>query len=321
MKITLIVLFLAGLTIYCKCVAVLSLPPSLIAQAASLERTQESMPQQQQQALGTKNGNKVAVKDAVAFAGRGPSAKEAALALYRNLNNLWHHQDLRLTLQKRERHTFEDDAINVGKSGNKESQPDQQQQRIETIKSEKTVLEQPPQRQNNTTEPQIMLADLSSALPQIIKAANIGGNAQQAEEDDELLQEAADSLGHEYYDLNEWLAQMPKMTDDIIVSPPLPAMQPEQQQQQQQQPHKLLQQTINNREMVLEPEDILAHIHDLNLPAAVASEGQAAEDTESHDQQQYFKPLKYWARHICRYENGKNNNCPREYYRALNADR
>ena len=118
MKITLAVLFLAGLTIYCKCAAVLSLPPSLIAHgAASLEDGQTSQKssafkdngiptEPQQQHLNRQQlANGESLQDATATA-------TAATNLNRNFKNFW-HKNLSFFGQKRERNTFDDDIANV----------------------------------------------------------------------------------------------------------------------------------------------------------------------------------------------------------------
>ncbi|XP_058975336.1 uncharacterized protein LOC131801167 [Musca domestica] len=114
MKITLAVLFLAALTIYCKCTTVLSLPPSLIAQAAAVAASLEETPTPK--AMEDQQNNAAAAEAATAALnrhneGRGEGETENAgpptIAMLNNFQNLWPSKNF--PFEKREQKTFEDD--------------------------------------------------------------------------------------------------------------------------------------------------------------------------------------------------------------------
>lgn len=267
MKITLAVLFLAALTIYCKCAAVLSLPPSLIAHAASLDEkipnapTNKDNEKQEQQHL-------VDNEDEV--------LKEAALAadLYTNLKNLWHN-DLSLNLQKREqRNTFDDDIVNVA------AMQQQQHQPMAAIKKNNLNQNAPQPHDNNNditghkipsndnnhnnnnnkNENNILKSSLETSLPLSLSSAATHLNIQQ--------QNVAPLVDN--FDSSDWLSyDSPEIIDDIFVSPS---------------PHQQLQGSptfqLKRRELENMPEDSTI----LN---------------------RFLKPTKYWSR-LCPLENENN---------------
>ncbi|XP_046804957.1 probable serine/threonine-protein kinase irlF isoform X1 [Lucilia cuprina] len=307
MKITLAVLFLAGLTIYCKCAAVLSLPPSLIAHAASLDErlktlkpfalakdneTQQQHQQQQQQLSANED----------------EESNEAVLAadLYTNFKNLWHNNnDLSLNLQKRERNTFDDDIVDVAAM-----QQLQRQKPIATInKNNQNQNGLKPHdnydnvghnkngnnnnhNNNNKNENNISKSSLaSSSLPLSLSSA--ATNMNEATNLNFNLPSHKFTSVEVYDDDNgEWLSPSPQTIDDIFVSPP----------------------HLHNHQYIKEPSIPQLKRRELeNMPLANAA---AVEDSTILNR--FLKPSKYWSRQ-CPLEN--ENNCLQEYYGTLIADR
>ncbi|XP_037812297.1 signal transducer and activator of transcription B isoform X2 [Lucilia sericata] len=311
MKITLAVLFLAGLTIYCKCAAVLSLPPSLIAHAASLD---ESLKTQKPSALAKDNETQQQqYQQQQLSANEDEESNEAVLAadLYTNFKNLWHNNDdLSLNLQKRERNTFDDDIVDVAAM-----QQLQQQKPMATINKNNQNQNQNGlkphdndnydnvghkkngnnnnnnNRNNNKNENNISKSSLaSSSLPLSLSSA--ATNMNEATNLNLNLPSHKFSSAEVYDDDGEWLSPSPQMIDDIFVSPP----------------------HLHNHQYIQEPPIPQLKRRELeNMPLATAA---AVEDSTILNR--FLKPSKYWSRQ-CPLEN--ENNCLQEYYGALIADR
>ncbi|XP_065354429.1 hybrid signal transduction histidine kinase L [Calliphora vicina] len=287
MKITLAVLFLAGLTIYCKCAAVLSLPPSLIAHAASLDESLKT----QKPSLAKNNEIQLQLQG-----NEDEATNEAALAadLYTNFKNLWHNkEDLSLNLKKRERNTFDDAIVDVAAR----QQQQQQQQPMATIKqNNKNQNGLKPHdndnvghnnnnnnhnNNNHKNENNILKSSLplwlSSAAANMNEATNLNTPPQLKFPSPKV------NSAEEYDDTNDWLSPSSEMIDDIFVSPP----------------HvKIQEPTVHLKRRDLE-----------NMPAATE---------DSAILNRLLRPSKYWSRQ-CPLEN--DNNCLQEYYGALIADR
>ncbi|KNC28325.1 hypothetical protein FF38_06306 [Lucilia cuprina] len=312
MKITLAVLFLAGLTIYCKCAAVLSLPPSLIAHAASLDerlktlkpfalaKDNETQQQQQQQHQQQQQQQLSANED--------EESNEAVLAadLYTNFKNLWHNNnDLSLNLQKRERNTFDDDIVDVAAM-----QQLQQQKPIATInKNNQNQNGLKPhdnydnvghnkngnnnnRNNNNKNENNISKSSLaSSSLPLSLSSAATNMNEATNLNFNLPSHKFTSAEVYDDDDNGEWLSPSPQMIDDIFVSPP----------------------HLHNHQYIQEPSIPQLKRRELeNMPLANAA---AVEDSTILNR--FLKPSKYWPRQ-CPLEN--ENNCLQEYYGTLIAD-
>ncbi|XP_013110335.2 uncharacterized protein LOC106089109 [Stomoxys calcitrans] len=222
MKITLAVLFLAILTIYCKCMAVLSLPPSLIARAASLEATQtpkaalvKSLNKAREGGEGGSESGNAAI---LAQGERGSTGNIVqGSVLLKNLKNLWPKN---FALHKRERLAFED-AIAAPLL-----------QPMAAIKNNKNALQQPPRHDQHHEQPYdignnnfLKMESSASNFKHHPTATAVGGEKEdddlEAADDEEEAENYHDASAEEQYDSNEWLnPNSHKMTDDMaIVSP------------------------------------------------------------------------------------------------------
>lgn len=298
MKITLVVLFLAGLTIYCKCATVLSLPPSFIAHAASLDDSLKT-----QKPSANKDNE---LQPQLPSPEDEEASNEPTLAadLYTNFKNLWHN-DLSLNLQKREeRNTFDDDndidqvaamqkqrqhTIAIIKKNNKNQNGLQQHDND----NGNNVGHKNYNHNNNKNENNILKSSTtspSSPLPLLHSSAATNMNEATNLNTQPLLQIPLQKIAsaEDYDDTNAWLSSSPEMIDDIFVSPP----------------HQI-------------PEPLHLKRRELeNMPMAAAAALAATE--ESPVLNRFLKSTKYWSRQ-CPLEN--ENNCLQEYYGALIADR
>lgn len=323
MKITLAVLFLAGLTIYCKCTAVLSLPPSLIAQAAvaaaSLEGTQQT-PKAANDRERIEGDTEYAGTAAIGDDGAGV---DGSLAMYRNLKNLWPKN---FALQKRERNAFEDDITAAAASAaSAQQQLPLLEQSVPAIRNSKKAIQQ--QQEQQMAPPQQNLQHFDSGNNNFRKIESSAtdfkhldvDNESEAGEDfnDEAFRRVPDVEDYEVAatsadedDSNEWMAPGSRMTDDIVFPPPI------------RQELRAIENMDNGKARVrsseVENEDALNYkpsIHEPNFDYAAPP----ALDNKPQSWSKFRRPSKYSTKR-CQTEN--ENNCPQDYnHIALNADR
>lgn len=318
MKITLAVLFLAALTIYCKCTAVLSLPPSLIAQAAvaaaSLEGTQQT-PKAANDHERIEGDTEYAGAAAIGDDGAG----DGSLAMYRHLKNLWPKN---FALQKRERNAFEDD---ITAAASAQKQQPLLKQSVPAIRNSKKTLQQqqgqqmPPPQQNlqHFDNGNNNFRKIESSATDF-KHLNVD-NESDADEDfnDEAFRRVSDEEDYDSaatsadeYDSNEWMAPGSRMTDDIVFPPPI------------RQELRAIENMDNGmarvRSSEVEDEDALNYkpsIHEPNFDYAAPT----ALENKPQSWSKFLRPSKYSTKR-CQTEN--ENNCPQDYnHIALNADR
>lgn len=326
MKITLAVLFLAGLTIYCKFTAVLSLPPSLIAHAASLERAQTP------KSLSADNGkadedSSASVADVVAEnedddggggEGDGIYGGVDSTVLYKNFKNLWQKN---FGIQKRERNAFEDDiaAVVAAVSSPQMLLQPQPQQPMAAIKNNKNALKvvtMPSQRQQQQLQQlphlQQQTVDndnnnyLNAKSSAILKSLEIQRPYQLP-----LVNDAAE------YASQKWLSGIapgPPMLDDIIVSPPHGDTIIDDNRRYDGDEASFDQQQPQHE---FSPESGEGDAYD-NAKAEVAAAVAIEDSPDSVVWSKFHRPLNYWPI-VCRGEN--ENNCLPADYSALIADR